>query len=79
MEPKKAQKLFQQLDLVGVSDIAKILGWKMSKVTSYRSRNTGVGGQFPEPIGEVGGRPVWTRSQFQSIEKMAAEETTEAE
>lgn len=74
MDQAKAKKKFEDLDLVGVSDIAKILGWPMSKVTSYRSRNTGVGGKFPEPIGEVGGRPVWLRSQFVELKTKLEEE-----
>jgi hypothetical protein len=74
MDAEKAAALFKELDLVGISDIARLLGWPMSKVTSYRSRNTGIGARFPEPLGEVGGRPVWTRSQFTEFKNTLQEE-----
>lgn len=78
MNETEAGKLFSKLELVGVSDIARILDWPMSKVTSYRSRETlGNGRSFPKPIGEVGGRPVWTRSQFTQLKEELEKENEE--
>lgn len=56
------KELFNQLELMGVTDIAKALGWNKGKVTVYVQR-----GKIPPPIGLVGGRPVWTRKQLQNV------------
>lgn len=72
MDTEKDKQLFEQLDLVGVSDIAKMTGWKMTKVTSYRTRGIL---DLPDPIGYVGGRPVWTRrSVISAVQEAKAKE-----
>lgn len=64
-KPKKAKKerlyshetLKKELDklqIIGHSDIARLLNWKSSKVATYLLRNA-----LPEPFTEISGRPVW--------------------
>lgn len=50
----RKRRQFRELKLLGVSDIARQLGWTNSKVVTYVNR-----GKLPQPVGEVGGRPVW--------------------
>lgn len=64
----RKRRQFKELHLLGVSDIAKLLGWTNSKVAVYMSR-----GKFPAPIGEVGGRPVWLQEQIEPYLKDGAE------
>lgn len=56
----------EQLDLLGTTDVAKMLGWPKSKVSEYYKH--GYLG-FPKPSARIGGRPVWTLRQ---IEKFAS-------
>lgn len=56
----RKKRQFKALDLIGVSDIAKMAGCPNSKVTIYVQR-----GILPEPIGEVSGRPVWMKAQVE--------------
>lgn len=50
--------------LLGVTDVAKELGWTKAKVSEYRRR-----GVLPPPITEIGGRPVWTEKQIRELKK----------
>jgi hypothetical protein len=45
--------------LLGVTDVARELGWTKGKVSEYRRR-----GILPEPVTRIGGRPVWTEEQI---------------
>ncbi|WP_028778762.1 helix-turn-helix transcriptional regulator [Shimazuella kribbensis] len=45
--------------LLGLTDIVEEFGWSKQKITTYRNR-----GKFPEPIGLIGKRPVWSRAQI---------------
>jgi hypothetical protein len=66
----RKRRQFKNLKLIGVSDIAQLMGWTNSKVTVYYQR-----GKLPEPIGEVGGRPVWLKDQLLPyIEEMGTHE-----
>lgn len=56
----RKRRQFKELKLLGVTDIAKLLGWTNSKVTLYAQR-----GKFPQPVGEIGGRPVWLRDEIE--------------
>jgi predicted DNA-binding transcriptional regulator AlpA len=62
MDEQQIKELLGELDLVGNSDIVKMLGWSTSKVTNYYKR-----GILPQPLTTVGGRPVWARIQIQSF------------
>jgi hypothetical protein len=55
----RKKRQFKEMQLVGVSDIAKIMGWTNSKTSLYYQR-----GKLPAPIGEVGGRPVWLKDSI---------------
>ena len=50
--------------LYGVTDVAKELNWSKQRVTTYKSR-----GIIPEPIGHIGGRPVWLKIQITELKK----------
>lgn len=56
---QEQKQLFEALELLGNADVAKTLGWSTSKVTNYTAR-----GALPQPIGQVSGRPVWTKKQI---------------
>lgn len=56
--------LFKELELMGVTDIARKFGWSKGKVTVYVNR-----GKIPPPMGEVGGRPVWTMKQLENVKR----------
>ena len=64
----RRRRQFKEMDLVGISDIARMLGWELKKATLYKTR-----GKFPEPLGEVGGRPVWFRAQVAPVVKKLLE------
>ena len=55
--------------LLGVTDVARELGWGKARVSEYRSR-----GKFPEPATQIGGRPVWTKKQVDRFKKEKKEE-----
>lgn len=59
---KDQQELFKELELMGVTDIAREFGWHKAKVTMYVQR-----GKLPQPMGVVGGRPVWTMKQLENV------------
>jgi hypothetical protein len=60
MNEQEVKQLLERLDLLGNSDVARLLGWTTSKVTIYMGR-----GILPAPITDIGGRPVWTRAQIE--------------
>lgn len=60
------KKEFDKLELMGLTDVAEFLGWPKSKVGSYRGQKIK---DFPDPIGEIGGRPVWTKKQIKAWRK----------
>ena len=64
MSVSDQQELFNDLQLMGVTDIAKEWGWRKNKVSTYAER-----GKLPPPIGQIGGRPVWTRKQLEHVKK----------
>lgn len=51
-------------DLVGVSEVAQLLGWDRRKVATYAAR-----GAFPEPIVRVAAGPLWTRRQIEEYKR----------
>lgn len=57
-------------ELLGSSDVARILGWDVRKVSAYRGK-----GLIPAPAATVGGRPAWRR---EDIERYAREKGMEA-
>lgn len=63
MSPEQVKRQIEKMELVGMSDIARMLGWTTQKVSSYRSQNIK---EFPEPITEIGGRPIWTKNQIRA-------------
>lgn len=65
----RKRRQFKELKLVGVSDIAKELEWTNGKVSTYNMR-----GKFPEPVGIVGGRPVWLRDEITPYLRQLKEE-----
>lgn len=64
MSVSDQQEMFKDLELMGVTDIAKEWGWPKNKVSTYAIR-----GKLPQPMGEIGGRPVWTRKQLEHVKK----------
>lgn len=58
------QELFNELELMGVTDIAREFGWHKGKVPVYVNR-----GKLPPPMGLVGGRPVWTKKQLENVKR----------
>lgn len=48
-------------DLLGASDVARLLGWDVRKVSVYGS--SGRSG-FPTPVGQIGKRPVWYKGDI---------------
>lgn len=52
-------KRLEELELVGVLDIAKLLNWSAPKVTTYAAR-----GKLPDPVGKISGRPVWYKQEI---------------
>lgn len=71
---RRKQRQFVNLNLMGLSDIAKELGWSYKKVAVYMGRD-----KFPEPIGKVGGRPVWLGEQMEPYIREMANERDEVE
>lgn len=53
------RKAFEELEIKGAAEFAKILGWDVRKLSVYNER-----GKLPEPIGHVNSRPVWTMKQI---------------
>jgi hypothetical protein len=51
---KTVIKKLEELELIGVTDITRLLHWGAPKITTYIKR-----GVLPEPIAEISGRPVW--------------------
>lgn len=51
-------KELEKLELIGLTDIAKMLDWNTSKVATYITRLT-----LPEPLVEISGRPVWHKPE----------------
>jgi len=51
-------------ELLGVTDVAKELGWPKAKVSVYRDR-----GILPKPATHVGGRSVWTKKQIEEFKE----------
>lgn len=47
-------KELEKLEIIGHSDIARLLNWNSSKVATYLLRNA-----LPDPLTEISGRPVW--------------------
>lgn len=74
MKLTKQRKQFKDLKLMGVSDISKLYGWTPSKITLYTQR-----GKFPQPIGEVGGRPAWLKDQIEPYFIQKAQEQAQAQ
>jgi hypothetical protein len=66
MQKDDIEKLLPQL--LGVSDVAKLLGWQNKKVSVYKERKS-----FPDPIGEIGGRPVWWKEDIVKYQKTLEE------
>lgn len=56
---KTINKKFEELQLMAVSEVAAFLNWSMPKVTTYRARHL-----LPEPVREIGGRPVWYKQDI---------------
>ncbi len=54
-------------DLVGVAEVADILGWDRRRVSVYIRR-----GKFPEPVARVAAGPLWTRQQIEEYKKQHA-------
>jgi predicted DNA-binding transcriptional regulator AlpA len=63
MATTKEKKMFEELDLVGTAEIATMIGWTTEKVGSYHKRGIR---RFPAPIGTIGGKPTWTRSDVKA-------------
>lgn len=57
-------KELEKLELVGHTDIARLLDWNTSKVATYILRNT-----LPEPVTEISGRPVWYKPEILQVAK----------
>lgn len=62
MNRNTVKKRLDELELVGVIDIAKLLNWSAPKVTTYINR-----GKLPEAIAEISGRPVWYKPEIIKI------------
>ena len=57
-EIKKERSYFKRLELMGVTDIAELLGCSKPTVSNLYKR-----GQFIEPVGIVSGRPLWLKKE----------------
>lgn len=64
LDEEQIKGLLEEMELLGNSDLAKILDWTMSKVTLYQQR-----GVLPAPITYIGGRPIWARIQIDKFIK----------
>lgn len=53
----------EQLDLVGVAEIADRLGWDKRRVSTYVARGT-----FPEPVARLAMGQVW---RWEDVERVA--------
>lgn len=51
-------KEIEKLELIGLTDIARLLDWNTSKVATYVLR-----GVIPDPLLEISGRPVWHKPE----------------
>ena len=49
----------------GITELAKALGWNTQKAHAYYSRK-----KFLEPAARVGNRPLWTKSQVDSMKSL---------
>lgn len=47
------------ITLVGVTEVAEILGWPRGKVSTYRKR-----GKMPKPVAVLKGGPVWDKDDI---------------
>jgi len=50
--------------LVGLAEVAEILGWDRRKVATYIKR-----GNLPEPIQRLRSGPIWTRKQIEEYQR----------
>lgn len=53
------------IDLLGLTEVAKLLGWKKEKLSTYIGR-----GVFPEPVHRVAATPLWRRKQIEDYQKL---------
>ena len=54
------------IDLVGITEAAAMLGWPTTKLQTYRQRSKpGRAGGFPKPVAELAAGPVWLKSQIE--------------
>lgn len=55
-------KELEKLELIGLTDIAKLFDWNTSKVATYITRDT-----LPEKVTEISGRPVWHKPEVLKV------------
>lgn len=58
------RKELAKLQLIGLTDIAKLFEWNTSKVATYIVR-----GSIPDPVTEISGRPVWHKPEILKVAK----------
>ena len=56
---KKKKKVFKSIELMGVTDIAELMNLDKSTISNMHKR-----GKFVEPLGMIGGRPVWLKEEI---------------
>lgn len=59
---KTLLKELEKLQIIGVTDIARLFDWNTSKVATYVTRGT-----LPEPVTEISGRPVWYKPEVLKV------------
>lgn len=60
LEEAEDQEEESSSNLLGSSDVARILGWDVRKVSAYRGK-----GLIPAPVATIGGRPAWDPEDIQ--------------
>jgi|GEM_PF-1017292 len=58
----------ENVNIVGVSEVAEILGWTKGKVSEYLRRK-----KLPEPAYRLKSGPIWFESQFREFKKRGNE------
>jgi predicted DNA-binding transcriptional regulator AlpA len=64
MSIDEIRHILVKCELMNTAEVARLIGWNTKKVSKYRER-----GIMPDPIVEIGRRPVWLKSDIEEFLK----------
>jgi hypothetical protein len=74
--PDEAQKLSASMhQLLGGTEFARVMGWSKGRISEFNIRREsawkrGKKSDFPRPVGEIVGRPVWFRRHVEEFKRI---------